>query len=204
MRLDVGDSLWNETNPPAFGKKLITSPRGSAARVYATWNPLDKAAAITLSSGNLTETNNASTAGIVRATIGKASNKWYWEVTDNVSSATFRVGIANSSAGLTTLLGGDANGWAYSPAGNKVHLGNVVYGATYTIGDIIGIKLDMTAGTIEFLKNNVSQGVAFTGLTGTIYPAAGGSFSTTSSTANFGATTFTYSVPAGYNAGVYN
>lgn len=38
-------------------------------------------------------------------------------------------------------------------------------------GDVIGVQLDFDAGTIEFYKNGVSQGVAFTNLSGTVYAA---------------------------------
>ena len=44
------------------------------------------------------------------------------------------------------------------------------YGSTYTDGDILGVALDLDAGTISFYKNGVSQGIAFTGLSGIFYP----------------------------------
>lgn len=38
-------------------------------------------------------------------------------------------------------------------------------------GDVIAVQLDFNQCTIEFFKNGVSQGVAFTNLTGTVFAA---------------------------------
>ena len=83
----------------------------------------------------------------------------------------------------------------------------VVYGSTYTTGDVIGVALDMGAGTIIFYKNNVSQGTAFTGLSGTMYRRCYTEYRRLAlgvAPPNFGATALTYSPPVGYNAGLYN
>ncbi|MBI4946210.1 MAG: T9SS type A sorting domain-containing protein [Bacteroidetes bacterium] len=174
-------------------------------RTYATWNPLDQGAGITLSGGNLTTANTA--AGMVRATIGVLSGKWYWEITRNNPAGVS--GIANASAALTTYPGANVNGWEYDATGLKyTNAAGVAYGATYTTGDVIGVALDMDAGTITYYKNGVSQGIAYSGLTGIIYPASGAGAGGASPndrkiTANFGATAFAYAVPGGYNSGLY-
>ena len=72
---------------------------------------------------------------------------------------------------------------------------------------MIGIALDLDGGNLEFYKNNVSQGIAATGITGTWYAYTAGLWvttSTTSITANFGSSALTYTPPAGYNAGLYS
>ncbi len=46
---------------------------------FATLNPSDKGSAVTLSNSNLTATFSGGN-GAVRATIGKSSGKWYWEI----------------------------------------------------------------------------------------------------------------------------
>ena len=178
---------------------------GSAPAVtYATWNPADKDAGITLSGGNLTAVNNTANKS-VRATIGKTTGKWYWEVTNNVVAEN-DIGIANASMSLATYVGSDANGAGYDSADGKIYKNNTAVatgGATYGVPDIIGIALDVDAGTVKFYKNNTLQYTYTYGFTGTIYPATGGFIIAASSTANFGASAFTYSVPSGYNAGVY-
>ena len=168
---------------------------------YATWNPSDKGAAVTLSNGNLTASAGSD---MVRATISKSSGKWYWEVTFD-SLAGLTLGIATSSATLTSYLGSDANGWSYySENGNKINNATQeAYGASYIAGAVIGIALNADDNEITFYKNNVSQGVAYTGLTGTYFAALGDGTIGGVGVANFGATALTYSPPAGFNAGLY-
>ena len=165
---------------------------------YATWNPLDTQLA--LSNGNLTATPGAPTRS-VRSTIGKSSDKWYWECVTATDVYSY-IGVAYSNADLTVGVGLDANGWGYNPNGaiynNSSPLAVV---ATYANGDVIGIAIDPTAGTVKFYKNNALQYTA-TGLSGTVY-AAVGLANSTACTANFGKTAQTYSPPAGYNAGLY-
>lgn len=179
----------------------VAGSGGSVPVTYATWNPADKGVNITLSGGNLTLQNVVD--GIARSTIGKTSGKWYWEITP--SATGLDTGVASSSASLTQYLGVDANGWSfYGDAGGSKVNNNVftAYGAPTTGGDVIGVLLDMTAGTIAFRKNGADLGVAFSGLTGAIFAAAGSSGGP-NQTANFGATAFAYPVPSGYNAGLY-
>lgn len=68
---------------------MASYPPPTPSVTYATWNPSDKSANVTLSNGNLTATITANTAFYgARATIGKSSGKWYWEqtVSDTTSS----------------------------------------------------------------------------------------------------------------------
>jgi len=168
------------------------------SKQFATWNPAGKGAGVSLSNGNLTVTNTA--LSMVRATLGKSAGKWYWEMLRNNSSGGS--GIANAAAALNSYPGGDTNGWSYWYSGLKyTNAVGLAYGATFTTGDIIGCALDMDAGTISFYKNGVLQGVAYSGLSGVIYPAAGQTGGST--TTNFGATPFAYPVPEGFNAGVF-
>lgn len=166
---------------------------------YATWNPSDKGANIVLSGGDLTAATTSSSGG-VRSTIGKSSGKWYWEVTVNTAGQTL-IGVANSSASLSVYPGSSSGAWTYYCIdGNKYNAGpKGAYGTSYTNGDVIGVALDMDAGTVTLYKNGVSQGVMFSGLTGALYAIVGCSANTSSNTANFGASAFTYTPPAGHS-----
>jgi len=163
---------------------------------FATLNQLRKGTGVTLSEANLTWSiilNNA-----VAGTIGVSSGKWYWEVT--AGTRTY-VGIVNESASIQNQLAGINGGYCYAFAGIKYSNGgtSASYGATYTSGDIIGAALDMDAGTITFYKNGVSQGVAFTGLSGIYFPATGSdSISTATGSINFGQRPFAYPIPSGH------
>ena len=180
----------------------------AVGNTYATFDPANTGNTITLSGGNLIATQTFGSQ-FTRSTIGKSSGKWYWEITITSAGITTLLGIVNATASSATeFVGSTTNGWGYAgSSGDKINgAGLVVYGSTYTTGDVIGVALDMGAGTIIFYKNNVSQGTAFTGLSGTMYaavtPNTGGASGV--ATANFGATALTYSPPVGYNAGLYN
>lgn len=174
------------------------------ALVATTWNPADKGSACTLSNGNLTGTA-PSVNGTVRSIFGASSGKWYWEIKTTSSTYSPGIGVGTSAAALTTYAGSTSGGWAwYSSEGKKYTAGVATsYGTAGSIaGATIGVALDMDAGTVTIYKNGVSLGVMYSGLTGTVYALCGGNASTPSDfTANFGASAFDYSPPAGHTAG---
>lgn len=180
-----------------------------AAVTYATWNPSDKHAEITLSGGNLVATGSTTpTNSAVRANIGKSSGKWYWEVRVNTLGTGVAPGIGSSTQNLNAA--GAFNNLEglrvyYSGNGN-IYLPNTGFGATFGAGDVVGCALDMDTGDFKVYKNGSLQGTVVTGLSGTIYP-----YSIVISeavpaqvTANFGASAFAHSVPSGYNSGLYS
>jgi hypothetical protein len=73
------------------------------------------------------------------------------------------------------------------------------YGATYTTNDVIGIALDMDAGTVTFYKNNSSQGQAFSGLSGA-FCFAGSPYNSGTHVWNFGQRAWVYTAPSGFKA----
>jgi hypothetical protein len=167
---------------------------------FATWNPSDKGSGVTLSNGNLTGTGPEGN-GTVRATFGKSAGKWYWEVTYSSGTYSPDIGIADASATLAHYNGFDSHGWGWFGNEGKKYTNGVgtALGTASTTGATIGVALDMDAGTCVLYKNGVLLGTLATGLTGTIYPACGGNATvSTSFTANFGASSFTYTAPAGF------
>lgn len=186
-----------------FAANAVYVPQTSFT--YATWNPSDKNAAITLSGGNLVATTPATTVSQVRATLGKSSGKWYWEVTGMDSGGSL-FGIATSAASLSNWTGGQSTSWGYYYTGSVYNGGSIIAGpfGTLVSTDVMGFALDMSANTLAFYKNNVLQYTA-TIAAGTWYPALGqsGGAGSTAFTANFGASALTYSPPAGFNAGLY-
>jgi hypothetical protein len=173
---------------------------------YTTWNPSDKGTNIMLSNGNLTEKDNGY-KGLVRAKVGKSSGKWYWEIKIDDRGANddlnFYPGVANISAPRGNFVGYNSNSWGYWGAyGDKRNGKPVSYGPTFDQGDVIGVALDMDAKKLKFYKNCTDLGVAFSNLSGTLYPAVGQFGGDVKTTANFGASPFACPVPAGFTAGV--
>jgi hypothetical protein len=199
------DSL---VDSPTNGTQTDTGAGGQVRGNYATWNPLRNDQNAVLTNGNL----DLSTAGSVArygtyTTIGVTSAKWYWEITAGaLSTDGYNVGIASASKSATSALGSDTDSYIYLVAGTK-RTNNVTlsYGASYTAGDVIGVALDLDAGTLTFYKNGVSQGTAYTSIpTNTWFPTvaddATGSTTGSSFIANFGQRPFAYTAPSGFKA----
>jgi hypothetical protein len=177
---------------------------GPLASNYATLNPLDSYAAA-LSNGNLKFSDGSGNVYQAYSTMSNpniAIYKFYCEVTVD---AGYLVGIvpesksaAAGSTDRTNVLGYYSNGNKYNGASASA------YGASFTSGDVIGIAVGN--GQVEFYKNNVSQGVAFSSLTGGYKFAtwAAGSAGIGCSF-NFGQRPFTYTPPSGFkNLNTYN
>ena len=193
------DSLID--TPTSFGTD--TGVGGDVRGNYATLNPLQLGANITLSNGNLdgSQPSGGGTNTGVTGTIGLSSGKWYWETKVNTRpSGTYTViGIASSAWRQASTLSFSDPVWIYYGAGTKQGNGSeVAYGASYGAGDVIGVAFDADNGTLTFYKNGVSQGTAFTGLTsGPYFPIVGkneGACAWTWS-CNFGQRPFAYQTP---------
>lgn len=188
-----------------------------------TWSASDKAAGMTLTGSNLiaTRTSASGTTNGVRSVAGNSASKLYAELTYTLISDQddLSFGIANSSAGLTTKVGGDANGWGVtktSPAAttfNKYTGGSATAmtpTATTASGDKFMIAHDGPAGKVWFGRNGTwfdsgdpaaGTNPQFTGLTGTLYLMFSTLRQNDAMTLNAGGSAFTYTVPSGYTAG---
>jgi hypothetical protein len=168
---------------------------------FATLNPLmpNSVSNTTFSDGNLKMTpaaNANSYYGL--GTIGLKSGKWYFEAQGYRlgTSTSFRIGFSKNQGVV------DANIAIYNAAGNYTIEGTTITGkATYTNGDIIGTAVDLDSNTIEFFKNNISQGSVSIS-SGEWYPHARiyatNSYTTEAIICNFGQQPFKYTPPTGY------
>ena len=166
---------------------------------YCVLNPLDSYATA-ISNANLKFADGSGNAYQAYSTMANpniAIYKFYCEITVD---AGYLVGIvpetqsaANGSTDRTNLLGYYSNGNKYNGTSASA------YGASFTSGDVIGIAVGN--GQLEFYKNNVSQGVAFSSLTGAYKFAvwAAGSAGIGCSF-NFGQQPFSYTPPTGFVA----
>ena len=182
---------------------MLDVPTNTSATVanYAVLNPLWKSSILTLAGANLNVTSSGVT-GSALSTIAMESGKYYCEATINTGSDATIVGIANSLLNPTTTSISATGGVGYYGNNGEKYVNGTssAYGATYTTGDIIGIALDITAGTITFYKNNTSQGAITHGLTGPFYFATSdaSSGSNIDQSWNFGQRPFSYTPPSGF------
>lgn len=122
--------------------------------LVGAFNPSDKDANVVLSNGNLTLTNPDTSFHSARSTNSISAGSFYFEV--KVSSADVSIGVGNASAPVIYYVSQDANSVGYSGA-----LGNIYKNGTLTVtgpgaasaNDVIGVKVDRTAGTVAFNKN---------------------------------------------------
>jgi hypothetical protein len=176
---------------------LIQASGGEVVGNYCTWNPLNTASNLGLANGNLDTTSfSGSSDAYSYGTIGVSSGKWYYEATPTTVIAASFYMIGWGRGNKLTSNGSDE--YLYYSTGARRGASSASYGASWTAGDVIGIALDLNAGTLVFYKNGVSQGTAFTGITGTVFPKFGywhglGNF-------NFGQRPFAYTAPSGFKA----
>lgn len=163
----------------------------------ARWSATDKSAVVTLSGGNLTAA--ISSTGMVKSTISKATDNWYWEVKVNTVGGCV-IGIATSAAALTAPPGSVAGSIGIR-ANGQLWIDGVqsLTFAALTANCIVGVSHN--AGGMRFSVNGADQG-GFGKPNGDYFAAVGSNGSATNVTANFGATALTYA-HSGYNDGLY-
>ena len=137
----------------------MTQTIDTPSNVFATLNSLEaEPNSPTFSNGNLTQTTPVSGGTSGRSTLEiPHSGVWYWEVkiisTTGTIGDNIRLGIATGDQ----ISSGD--NVRYISNGTKVvDTTGSSYGASYSAGDIIGVKVDADSNTVEFYKNGTSQG----------------------------------------------
>ena len=207
-------------------KQALDTP----SNVHATINPLDNYyAASTFSNGNNTIISGTTPNTWNTATLGVSSGKWYWETELDAESSggSALFGIADRPTDSATRELGDlATTYAYLSSGNfRTNNSNTSNGVSATVGDIIGIALDLDNNQISYYKNGTIIGSAqsitapSSTVNGVYFPAWGdwldpgtvtfkcnfgnGFFGTTAITSagsNGNGSLFEYDVPSGFYA----
>ena len=206
----VGNDSFVDT-PTPYGTD--TGAGGEVRGNYATLNPLHLGTASSLTNGSLTFSSTSSSGNIQEAQITgtfgiPSSGKWYFEATPSSLPASIYIGVVSTTHPMSSTPFTGTPIRAYrSSTGNKSNGGtDSAYGNTYTTSDVIGVAVDMDAGSIYFYKNNTIQNsgtAAFTDLAGTTwipYCVAGSSAATVTGDFNFGQRPFAYTAPSGFKA----
>lgn len=193
-----------------FNPAFVTRPP-----LFVAWNVADVSSSITLSNGLLRATSNASGDGAVRATFLRASGKYYCELNMQVvAGGDTGGGLANANAVLANIGGSVAGAFMQFKGGNVYNNGALVFGnGNMAAGGVLQIAYDADAHLAWFKfasgnwNNNASAnpatgaiGVNVSGIdTGGLYPCFCAGANADQCTANFGATTFSGSLPAGFS-----
>lgn len=170
---------------------------------YCVLNPLNAITSPATVSNGALDAATGSTGILTRpGSMPMTAGKWYWEVTPTAGTEWY-IGIVHQGYSVDGQVGASGGGYSYAYNANKwSNSTNTAYGATYTTNDVIGVALDLDAGTLTFYKNGVSQGQAFSGISGDFLAIASDSSSVGSSSLsfNFGQRGFSYPPPTGFKA----
>lgn len=129
-----------------------------ATEQNVTWSPTDKASNVSLTNSDLTAGSSSATFGSVRATLGRSTGKYYFEVLCTTMGST-RTGVGDGSFTITTYVGNSPKsaGFVNSYVSNNgFTLDN---SGTFVIanGDVLGFAVDGTNGKAWVSKNNAWQ-----------------------------------------------
>ena len=178
-----------------------------------TWNPSAKGTAIVLSNGNKTIKSTASW-NAARATLGRSTGKWYYEMIVSVGGNGFSfIGAGTSAATLNGCCTGNTASWGYyGGPGNLRGLGKNASpnatpykSGTFTIGVAVDLSLDRiwwSRQGVWQLGGNPATGYkpTFSNVAGTIYPQASVALSNATATLRACASELKYAPPAGFTA----
>lgn len=169
-----------------------------SSTTHATvWNSADKGGGLSLSRDMLTVSKSASGYSSVRAVKSYSSGKHYFEI-QTYSGSTIGVGLGLAAATLEDYVGFDASAWGWLRAGARTHNGPGSFYASWAANKTIGCSIDFSTGDLVFYVDGVSQGTAYTGLSGELFPMASLS-GATSMSAKFLSSDLLY-LPAGFSA----
>ena len=159
---------------PVNGNEASTGAGGERRGNYATLNPI-AFTNLSLVDGNSQTSGGGSQWLSAFSTIKTPeSGKWFYECTP-LGGNNGIIGIFKDLPNTNTYIGDqkESYGWYGSTGNTSKGPGNtqVSYnsGATFSTNDVIGVALDLDAGTLTFYKNGASQGVAFSGLSGSFF-----------------------------------
>ena len=186
-----------------------------------TWNPSDKSAAFTLSSGNLRAAAGGTGNIGVRANAVTAIGKWYFEFTVHANYDNYYdgCGVVLLTQALNNAYAG--TGGAILTNNTRIIVNAVDSGVNLTslvaVNDVISCAVDLDNQRIWYRKNGGvwttsggtgnpatnTGGVDISGAGsiagGVCAPYVASSTNTIDITADFGATSYSYSAPAGFS-----
>jgi hypothetical protein len=223
------DSSGNGNTFTANNLTSVDQSTDTPTNNFCTMNPLDNYwQSSTFTEGNLQVQTSNTPYSPNYATIGVSKGKWYWEVKVTAQSSSGvlpMIGVASTQCtSASQELGYSANDYGFATfSGNiRTNSTNNSYGNAISLGDIVGVALDLDNNTIKFYINGTVQnsGTAYSitasssTVLGNYFPAYGDYSSSNNTTAQFnfgnppytangytdgaGYGNFSYSVPSGF------
>eukprot|EP01080_Neovahlkampfia_damariscottae_P001229 gene1229-11319_t len=179
---NLADDLdyFPQATEPNLGTSIATissSPISTSKNQGTSKFNFSPAVGIILSNNNLTAKFGELSNNQIRTVFSK--NMWstgihYWEIkiVNTSIPSNIMIGVADSGflTDTKTFLSHCSYGWGYyGYNGDKFHnkLSNP-YGSSYKAGDVIGVSLNLTTTSIEFFLNGISQGIAYTNVSGPV------------------------------------
>ena len=185
-----------------------------------TWDPDYEGTNCTLSNGDLTIAHSGGAWNSTRSLSSFSTGKYYMEI-DCVdlrdTTVYFMIGVMPTGDFRSTYASVNINGHTFYALDGSAQNNNSggAYDSAFGDGDIIGVAVDLDNQAVYFSKNGTflnssdpESGSSRTGvpakhyLNGVAYYIGAVTYSVTNNvTANFGASSFNYAVPNGYNSG---
>lgn len=229
LQFSTSDSVTIRTHEDDFTQ---TIPNGFSAfddgtKHYSYLNDDDKGTHAVVTSFGLEVENNVqsvTTWTSVRSLFGLSSGKWYWEVQPVVQDADatngyHEYGVCSLSTNLDDRIGNSASGYGFFDKDGESYNNSTgtAYGSAWNTANRIQVALDLDNGKLWFGIDGTWQNSgdpaagtnpAFTGLTGTLYPAISvfGDFLSNNkgkAAIKFNPDDFLHSAPSGFNSGFY-
>ena len=176
---------------------------------YCTLNSTASGGSI-FSQGNLKAITGSNTNRIAVGTMSTpSSGKWYWECKPTDLTGGCGIGVGNLGSYQTSVnsyIGNYAGTYLwYSYSGNgykDVNGSNSSVAQSFAANDVVGVALDLDAGTLTMYKNGSSQLQVASGLSGQFEPVFGDGSGTNSATfeVNFGQKDFAHTPPSNHLA----
>jgi len=206
--ISVASGAGNDSliDSPTNGTQTDTGVGGEVIGNYATLNPLNSP--WTLSNGNLRgQAPGSPNRSYAPTTIYVDSGKWYAEFSlDDVATYRPQIGVVKLGDIQEYIGISGSQGLAWEPDTDRKYQAGTdtssFYGQTFTGNIIVGLALDMDAGTLDVSVDGVSLGELGSGLSGFYSFAMGDIIGTPAprGDANFGQRPFAYTAPSGFKA----
>jgi hypothetical protein len=177
--VSIGANYDSMTDVPGVGSQVTNDIGGVTRGNYATMNPLDKSASLTITNGNLSITTASNAHQYSRHTIQlPTSGKWYWEVTGTFSSTSRNgTGIISNSTSVSDYPFGTSQSFGW-------YLGSNTNNWYWSNNGTLGFNIVPASGAVFQMCYDADNKTIYAGINNTFYNSAGSSSGSPSTLSN--------------------